>query len=174
MIELLVVIAIIATLSSVLLLVINPAEMGRKSRDSKRLSDLATIKRAVDLALADKQNLSDIGMTTINTTTPVTNFAGMGGFNIGKYTPFVPQDPVYDAGSAESVLVLTYSGGVCERVPVSKNNMGYIFWSDGETYVLQTRMESMASCDTIIEDGNPDDYFQLGTDPGLDMISEVE
>jgi len=53
LIELLVVIAIIAILSVVVVLTLNPAEMLRRSRDSNRASDLATIKTAISLYLAD-------------------------------------------------------------------------------------------------------------------------
>ena len=53
LIELLVVIAIIAILSVVVILTLNPAELLRQSRDSNRISDLATLKSAVSLYLAD-------------------------------------------------------------------------------------------------------------------------
>lgn len=51
LIELLIVIAIIAILSIVVVLTLNPAEMLRRSRDSNRISDLATIETAINLYL---------------------------------------------------------------------------------------------------------------------------
>ncbi len=53
LIELLVVIAIVAVLSVVVILTLNPAELLRQARDSNRISDLATLKSAVSLYLAD-------------------------------------------------------------------------------------------------------------------------
>ncbi len=53
LIELLVVIAIIAVLSVVVILSLNPAELLRQSRDSNRISDMATLKSAISLYLAD-------------------------------------------------------------------------------------------------------------------------
>jgi prepilin-type N-terminal cleavage/methylation domain-containing protein len=53
LIELLVVIAIIAILSVVVVLALNPAEMLRRARDSNRVSDLSTIKAALNLYLVD-------------------------------------------------------------------------------------------------------------------------
>ncbi len=53
LIELLVVIAIIAVLSVVVILSLNPAELLRQSRDSNRVSDMATLKSAISLYLAD-------------------------------------------------------------------------------------------------------------------------
>jgi len=53
LIELLVVIAIIAVLSIVVILTLNPAELLRQARDSNRISDMATLKSAISLFLAD-------------------------------------------------------------------------------------------------------------------------
>jgi len=53
LIELLVVIAIIAVLSVVVILTLNPAALLRQSRDSGRISDLATITTATSLYILD-------------------------------------------------------------------------------------------------------------------------
>lgn len=51
LLELLIVIAIIAILSVILVLVLNPAETLKKSRDAQRISDLSTVKTALGLIL---------------------------------------------------------------------------------------------------------------------------
>ncbi|MBI4812422.1 prepilin-type N-terminal cleavage/methylation domain-containing protein [Candidatus Falkowbacteria bacterium] len=51
LLELLIVIAIIAILSVILILVLNPAETLKKSRDVQRMSDLNTLKTAIGLIL---------------------------------------------------------------------------------------------------------------------------
>lgn len=56
LIELLVVIAIIAVLAVVVILSLNPAELLRQARDSNRISDMATLKSAVSLYLADQSS----------------------------------------------------------------------------------------------------------------------
>ncbi len=53
LIELLIVIVIIGVLALIVVLVLNPAEMLRKGRDSQRLSDMTTIKSAISLYLSD-------------------------------------------------------------------------------------------------------------------------
>ncbi|MEI7741585.1 MAG: prepilin-type N-terminal cleavage/methylation domain-containing protein [bacterium] len=53
LLELLIVIAIIAILSVVLILILNPAESLKKSRDTQRLSDLSTLKTAIGIYLSD-------------------------------------------------------------------------------------------------------------------------
>jgi len=53
LIELLVVIAIIAILAVVVILTLNPAQLLAQARDSNRTSDMATLKSAISLYLAD-------------------------------------------------------------------------------------------------------------------------
>jgi len=53
LLELLIVIAILAILSAVLILILNPAETMKKSRDSQRMSDLATMKSAIGLYMTN-------------------------------------------------------------------------------------------------------------------------
>ena len=53
LIELLVVIAILAILAVAVVLVLNPAEFVRQSRDSARLQDLSTLNKALVLYQVD-------------------------------------------------------------------------------------------------------------------------
>lgn len=168
LIELLVVVAIIAILALIVLLALNPVEMARRSRDSRRLSDLGTLRRAIDLSLADGEALPVLiaGGITVNSTTDVTNFGGAG-MDIGKYISVVPADPVND-GSADTIQVTT---GVCPdgTAQVAKSAMVYNFRSDGDIYVLSARLESTDNCGVPSGDGNNDGFYQIGTDPGLNL-----
>ncbi|MFA6407197.1 MAG: prepilin-type N-terminal cleavage/methylation domain-containing protein [Candidatus Paceibacterota bacterium] len=56
LLELLIVIAIIAALSTILVIVINPAETLAQSRDAQRLSDLSSLKSALSLYLSTVQS----------------------------------------------------------------------------------------------------------------------
>lgn len=56
LLELLIVIAILAILSVTLVLVLNPAESLKKSRDTQRMSDLATLKTALGLYITTVTN----------------------------------------------------------------------------------------------------------------------
>lgn len=64
LIELLIVIAILAVLSTVVVLVLNPAELLRQARDSSRISDLGSINSAIALYLADVASPSWLGSGT--------------------------------------------------------------------------------------------------------------
>ena len=63
LIELLIVIGILAVLAGAVILVINPAEMLAQARDTKRISDLSTIKSALSLYVSQ---VSPIDMTATN------------------------------------------------------------------------------------------------------------
>lgn len=167
LIELLVVVAIIAILALIVLLAINPVEMARRSRDSRRLSDLGTLRRAIDLSLADGEALPTLVGMIVNSDVDVTNFGGAG-MDIGKYLSVAPQDPVND-GSGD--LIQT-TNGVCPdgTAQVAKNAMNYLFSSDGDVYILSTRLESTDNCGAPSGDGGPnDDLYEIGTAPGLSL-----
>jgi len=72
LIELLVVIAILAVLSTVVVLVLNPAELIKQGRDSSRLSDMATLNSAISLFVFD-QGSSSTAWTATSTCTAATS-----------------------------------------------------------------------------------------------------
>jgi prepilin-type N-terminal cleavage/methylation domain-containing protein len=67
LIELLVVIAIIAILAVVVILTLNPGELLRQSRDSNRISDMATLKNALGEYTVDQSVIAGftLGTTTV-------------------------------------------------------------------------------------------------------------
>ncbi|MEK7138289.1 MAG: type II secretion system protein [Patescibacteria group bacterium] len=58
LIELLIVIGVVAILATITLLVLNPAEMLKQGRDAKRISEVASISDALNLAVAQNPNIS--------------------------------------------------------------------------------------------------------------------
>ena len=64
LIELLVVIAILAVLMVVVVITLNPSELLKQSRDSNRLSDMATLKTAVSLFQTDVATTSALGVAS--------------------------------------------------------------------------------------------------------------
>jgi prepilin-type N-terminal cleavage/methylation domain-containing protein len=98
LVELLVVIAIIVVLAGSLFLVINPARLLAKSRDSRRLSEVNELNKAFASALADQQITLPAATTTGNScagTTVVTGAGWLGGFtgSLANYIPRLPVDP---------------------------------------------------------------------------------
>lgn len=167
LIELLVVVAIIAILALIVLLALNPVEMARRSRDSRRLSDLGTLRRAIDLSLADGKTLTAKGATTMHATTNVKNIDGSG-LDISKYLSAVPQDPMETAING----TLTTDGTNCTvgtpgTATIPSGSMVYTYQSDGDTYFLDGYLESTSNCSAVANDGNADNKYEIGTAPGL-------
>ncbi len=67
LIELLVVIAIVAVLAVVVVLVLNPAQLIQQSRDSNRISDMASLNSALSLYLADAGTNGTVNLGSANT-----------------------------------------------------------------------------------------------------------
>src|ERR1022692_1082421 len=65
LIELLVVIAILAVLAVVVVLTLNPAGLMQESRDSNRVSDMATLNTGISLLLADSQTANVLGSANV-------------------------------------------------------------------------------------------------------------
>lgn len=76
LLELLIVVSIIAILSVALVLVLNPAEALKKSRDAQRMSDLGTIKTALGLMLTSTSTPSLDGMFGVSTSGCTTGTGG--------------------------------------------------------------------------------------------------
>ncbi len=69
LVELLVVIAIIAVLAAVVILIINPAELTKQSRDTARLSDLTSLNNALNVAVQEASS-SGASVLCTGTTAP--------------------------------------------------------------------------------------------------------
>lgn len=83
LIELLVVIAIIAILMVAVVITLNPSELLKQSRDSNRLSDMATLKTAISLYQADVATttaLATTGTCYASATATTCVSGGLGGF----------------------------------------------------------------------------------------------
>lgn len=89
LLELLIVVSIIAILSVALVLVLNPAEALKKSRDAQRMSDLSTIKTALGLLLTSTSTPSldntfgAAASTCLSSVTGVANIAAKVRYSTG-------------------------------------------------------------------------------------------
>lgn len=165
LVELLVVIAIIAILAGGVVVMINPVQKLRESRDSRRVQDLQSVKQAIDLALTDGQITLNGDLSTLATGNSVTNGTaitadGSGGWvrvstvagqtGLGKYIPVLPNDP---QGS-------NAPGG-----------SGYEFVSNGEYYELKATFESEKyTTEQAAQDGgNEAGKYEVGTMAGFSL-----
>ncbi len=163
LVELLVVIAIIAILAGALLVAINPQAMVRKGRDARRLDDLDTLMKGINLALAEGEiSLSTTtGCATCNSSagTRATDGTGYVRFTIPtgktgivKYVSTLPADPVNATVSVGGANV----------------NYWYTYASDGTNYEIDAVLESTDYTDKMQNDGgNSATTYEVGTSLSL-------
>jgi len=164
LVELLVVMAILGILAAILILAINPAEAQRKSRDATRLSNLATVRQSVDLAVADGATLPGTALapfTGVSTGSRDTTIAGNWvGMIVSKYVSVLPVDP--RQGATDTTVL---SDGT---TTVAAGGMVYTFVSNGDTYEINAYMESSDNSAFAGNDGgNQSLRYEIGTNPGL-------
>lgn len=164
LIELLVVVAILGILATVVVLALNPAEAQRKTRDTTRISDLATLRKAIDLAVSEGANLPGTVAAPFSGTSAGTrdasslnNWVGM---DVSDWVSVLPIDPRQNATDTTRL-----SDGT---TTVAAGGMVYTFVSNGDTYELNGFVESTDNNTVVANDGgNQNLRYEIGTNPGM-------
>lgn len=181
LLELLIVIGILAILSTTMILILNPAELFRKARDSRRMTDLTTVRDAINYYLSDVASPS-IGATAtsynnVSTSVSCTNFAGaatntaqtvdgtgwipinftsMAG---GSPIPFLPLDPnptAYNATTGRYYVYLVSANYTFELVA----NMESDYYKNGGTGDVESK-----------DGGKISGLYEIGTNLALTTSS---
>lgn len=131
LIELMVSVSIIAILSGVLLQVINPTALRKKTRDKQRVADLKRLQSALELYFADHRQYPD--PTGSNSWLNITGSDGLTSTLTNYIEPTV--DPTNNDGGSHS--------GPCSCTTCYRYN----YRSNGSNYVLTAIMEVDTSND---------------------------
>jgi prepilin-type N-terminal cleavage/methylation domain-containing protein len=160
LIELLVVIAIIAILAVVVVITLNPAELLRQSRDSNRLSDMATLQSAINLYNTDQSSASNfsLGSSSVTyisipdptaTTTAGTDCSGLGFPSGGSFHCAASSTYRNINGTGWIPVNLTNisSGAPIGNLPIdpintTSTNFYYTYQTNGTTFKLRAVPES--------------------------------
>jgi prepilin-type N-terminal cleavage/methylation domain-containing protein len=161
LIELLVVIAIIAILSVVVILTLNPAELLRQSRDSSRLSDMATMNTALGIYAEDTGGSMGTPSTTYISIFDPTATSTAGDQCQGLALPAQSTSSGWNYQCAASSSYRNVNGtgwiplnfttiasgapiGSLPQDPLNQtsSNLFYTYTTDGKTYEVTSVMES--------------------------------
>lgn len=188
LIELLVVIAIIAVLSVVVILSLNPAELLRQSRDSNRISDLATIKSAISLYLVDSASPNIASNTLGYSSCYLSTISGGSGTTTAKCGVFTNTYVTNGSSSAATYRKIDSSGWVPVNfsslsygspfgaLPVDPTNNTSSYYayaatsSGGYYFELDAFLESAKYAgQATVDGGNNNATYEVGNEPGLNL-----
>lgn len=198
LVELLVVIAILALLMSIVIVTINPGEILRKTRDTKRVSDLGALRTAMNLYLTDRANPSMA--TTPATDCPVkiyysvgtggmTATSQVGGDGYTRTTQVPATNPRLTDGTGWIPVNFgsISSGSPLSALPIDPTNATsttqtsnlyytYACNATSTTYEIDAQMESVyyksgGDGDVVSKDGgNCTTLYEVGNAPGLNLV----
>ena len=137
LVELLVVIAIIAILAAVVVLIINPLELTRRGRDAARLTDLANLQNAINVAVQESTGSGTAAILCNGASYPCGGSAGNGQSNVGTRVADGTGWVKVNLGSQKSVSVPT--------LPVDPTNSAtyhYTYCADNDAWEIDTVLES--------------------------------
>lgn len=186
LIELLIVIAILAILGSAVVVVLNPAEILAQTRDGTRVSDLNTLRNAINNYLVNTtQSPPNLGLCAAGGRCT----ADPGALN----GPFTSTTCALQAGTGVTgtgwvdINFGTVTGGSpIAALPLDPTNSATYFYgymcsggTGGYVVELDTRLESVKQRGKMTADGGNKNtctsftettcFFEIGTDPGLDL-----
>ena len=177
LIELLIVIGILGVLAAAVVVVLNPAELLEQARDAQRIQDLAGVNSALSLYAASVSSPTfTAGPFSTASSTCVVEAGGCTVRAI--YT-------VAGAGWVAVALSDIPGGSPLSTLPRDPTNSGsslqYVYMGDdtNKTWELNAVMESTkfssgGADDVEGTDGGSDtNAFEVGTDPGLDLLDET-
>ncbi|MEK7617146.1 MAG: prepilin-type N-terminal cleavage/methylation domain-containing protein [Patescibacteria group bacterium] len=133
LVELLVVIAIIAILAAVVVLIINPLELTRRGRDAARLTDLANLQNAINVAVQESTGSGAVAVLCKTQGSYPCNGSSHTGTRVSDGTGWAKTD----LSSQKSVSVPTLPID-----PVNSATYHYTYCADSDAWEIDTVLES--------------------------------
>lgn len=183
LIELLLVVAILAILSTVVVVVINPAELLKQARDAIRLSDLGAVNKTLSISQVSAIPLgsSTIVYVSIPDTSPVCANLGL---------PALPTGWFYQCASSSSYLNANGTGWIpvnfnlipggsslsalpIDPVNTTSSGLYYLYVPSNTKWAIAAGLESQKYLPRAANDSGYDPgRYEIGTD--LSLIAKAE
>jgi len=198
LIELLIVIAVIAVLATVVILVLNPAQLLAQSRDANRVSDMATINQALTLYSEDVgTGMGSSSVVYVSIPDPAaTSSLGTNCSGIGLASSSLPAGWSYHCAASSTYrnvngtgwipvdFTKVSSGSPLGNLPVdptntTSTNLYYTYVVQGDPWELTANVESTkyrlgGSHDVVSKDGGQyPDLYEVGSNLSLDPVDYV-
>ena len=155
LVELLVVIAIIAILAAVVVLIINPLELTRRGRDAARLSDLANLQNAINVAVQESTGSGSVAVLCQQSGAYPCNGSSNTGTRASNGTGWVK----VDLSSQKSVSVATLPVD-----PVNDAILHYTYCANNDAFEIDTVLESDQQRSKMTPDGgNETSRYETGS-----------
>ena len=183
LVELLIVIAILAILAAAVVIVINPGEMLAEARDSQRVTDIKSIKDAVDLFIIDNPGATlgidqRVYISLPDTSATCDNITGLPALPANWYYRCVTEANLRNTNSSGWLplnLSLIKGGSPIPSLPIDPQNdltttryYQYIPGSVSGNYELTTLLESEKQSKAAAKDGGIDSgRLETGTNMNL-------
>ena len=187
LIELVTAIGLLAVASTMLVLVINPAEILREARDARRVSDLKTMNEALEIytLAVSRPNLGDCAKCWVQSDPQgqLTVSANCGGRHGGQTAPQVNSTSVNGSGWVPVNLTQISAGSPLVAWPTDPKSKGDFFYAyacnpTNLTYEFTANLESKlyATNEVVPEKslerddgGDQSDIYEVGTDRCLNL-----
>lgn len=148
LVELLVVIAIIAILAAVVVLIINPLELTRRGRDAARLTDLANLQNAINVAVQEATQSGAVALLCkIDGVYPCTGKSTMLNGRASDGTGWVRTD----LSTQKSVSVPTLPSD-----PLNDTANHYVYCANADAWEINAVLESDQQIKKMKDDGGDD------------------
>ncbi len=160
LVELLVVIAIIAILAAVVVLIINPLELTRRGRDAARLSDLANLQNAINVAVQESTQSGVVAVLCSGTEAYPCSGSSSSGSRVADGTGWVKVNLTAAKGSI-SVPTLPAD-------PVNSTDSHYTYCADKDAWEIDAKLESDQQKGKMTSDGGNDPIlYEVGSNLNL-------
>lgn len=171
LLELLLVITIIAILATVIVLILNPGETVRKSRDVQRISDLSTLKGAIIVFIGEKGGGEYIGEGNCLPSDPCVSLLDTSSLPNGHSETDPGHSPKELDYGWIPISFSSLSSPPISSLPIDPINSGsfyYRYATDGKDFILDAKMESKYYLNEVklseTDGGRCSTSYEVGTD----------